>query len=142
MKLPFDKNRITLGLSTAAPHHHLLLVYSQSVAPLSQARGIAVASGTAISRKVAGSIPYEVTAFFDRRNPSSRIMASNRKECQNPVPGDMTGPPFSWDLAFQVGLVSKENRQNKVTSPVEVAPQSDCTANSVLSSERALHLKN
>jgi hypothetical protein len=61
----------------------------------------------ATSRKFAGSIPDEVTEFFNRLNPSSRTMAlgstqtSNRNECQESswgVKGDRcvrltTSPP-------------------------------------------------
>jgi hypothetical protein len=39
------------------------------------ARGSAVGWGTATSRKLEGSIPDEVIAFFNWPNPSSRTMA-------------------------------------------------------------------
>jgi hypothetical protein len=55
------------------------------------ARGSVVGWGCATSKKVAVSIPVEVTGFFNLVNPSSRTMygagvdwASNRNEYQEP----------------------------------------------------------
>jgi hypothetical protein len=61
------------------------------------------------------------------RSPASR----GRRRKGNPVPGGVTGPPFSWgykygNLVLQVGGVLHLRQQNRVMRPAGLGPEHAC----------------
>jgi hypothetical protein len=54
-----------------------------------------------------------------------RSPARHRRRNGNPVPGGVTGPPCSSEMALQVGGVSNLRQYNVVMSSVRLGPEND-----------------